>query len=374
MPNYVEVNGIVFTAINNIMNTYCYHLTVVQLFHASPTFNKCMMQFKSMNTDPFFKQMLEPFVIYADVNTNNYMDKYVQLKQSYNNLISTTVADFAKNGYSPFFVVYFYIFPILNHLFPNEVVKQIAEEISAQSIHFNTTRSFYTNIIVNNPFVKKEYEQLMLQLCEKMVNDLGNYTIKNKRFVAGILEVYPDAHTVDGGHALFLLYDGKGCFYIFDDDSTIELFDKYVKTRANNIHKICIHTSDEEAVNRLQQLWGKNILTKRVNNRYEIINRSPDEKSPNIKQIASSFIEVHEQQSKKEPVKDEFLLNTNMLGGDGTAPVKTYKKGFITCLILTILLTIVLIVESILAFANRKKAQTESFDCPCRKQRFGRLY
>ena len=362
MTNYVNVDGIVFAPINNIKNSFCYHLTVVQLFHISPTFNNCMQQLDSMQIDNFYKLMLNPFAVYSKVSENNYMEVYQELKEAYNVLIDIVVDDFAKNGYSPFFVIYYYIFPILNHLFPNEV-RQIAEEIGAQSIHFNTTRPFYTNIIVNNPFVKQEYQNLMLQLCDKMTNNLGDYIVRNKVFKAGILEVYPEQHAVDGGHALFLLRNAEK-FYIFDDDSTIELFEKYVNTRANNINKICIHTDDENAVNCLQQLWGSNILTKRVNNRYEILNRR-ETKSEEIKQIATSFVELHN-------AKNEFLQNQNMSGGDEQP--KSYKTLFVTFLIISIVLIIILIIESIIVLSKRAKA-SETYDCPCRrKERFGHLF
>lgn len=357
MTNYIEVNGIVFAPINNINNSYCYHLTVVQLFHISPTFNACMKRASSVDCDEFMKQMLEPFAIYANISSTNYMDTYRLMKISYDKLISEIIDDYAKNGYCPFILEYYYILPILYKMFPIEF-KQILEEITVQTIHFNVSKQFINNIYENSPFMKRKYNSMMLNLACDMCSRFRNFTITDKTFKAGILEVYPDRNHIDGGHALFLLKK-KNTFYIFDDDLTIDMFEKYVNDRINNIYKICIRTDDENAVNELECLWKGNILTKRINNRYEFVNRQDNQQSKEIAQIATSFIELRKPKSEilpNENMNFEIENDEEQLVGGNEIPMKTksYKGGFIAFLIISIVLLIILIIEAVIVVKNKK--------------------
>ena len=111
--NYVEAYNTLFIPINNTLNSFCYHLTVVQQLHTSETFNNLMQTYNSDNK--YIDMMLLPFKTYSTINKDNYKDIYKQIKQDYETMINSVISEYGKNGYSPFIVLYFYVLPIIYH-------------------------------------------------------------------------------------------------------------------------------------------------------------------------------------------------------------------------------------------------------------------
>lgn len=360
--NYVKTADNFFIPINNLRNSCCYHVALVQLLHTSKTFNK-LISIANI-TDPFYRMMLMPSIIYTRVNESNYKAMYKEMKSAYNELYDKIVGDEAKDGYSPHFLELNYILPIIYDLFPNDF-EAILNEIGVDNIYLLQTEVQADNVLDMYPFTKSEYTERMRGLNTKMIewgHAHPNFSKNQKRSdVKGyILEVYPNAHSVDGGHALFLLRD-RNTYYIFDDDSTIDFFERYVKNRSSNIAKICIHTSDE--ISPMQQLWGGEVLTRRVNNRWELVNRNDE-----AKVIASAFINLR--------AHDDELLQGGNMGSEETAAqaapatsqgtvldtaaceqkLKIYK--------IILIITIVILVVDI-AVGIYRAVKRERFDCPC---------
>lgn len=365
--NYVEKDGNIFIPINNRRNCICYHVALVQLFHTSNTFNKLMNEIDLNKFDDIYRLLLQPFQVYAKVNVNNINESYFKMKKSYEEL-STILHPRTLNGYSSHLLEYFYILPVINKLFPNEM-SNICSEINADPIHFNTPMVKIQNINQSCPFLIEKYFGLFVSLCEEMCQRYLNngFKISPTKFNGGIIEVFPNYNSVDGGHAIFILKDGMK-YYIFDDDTTIDLFERYVNNRDNNIHKIAIYTNDPITISEIQSLWKEDILTRRVNNRYEIINTSQTI-SPEISTISKSFINLH--QNENLEIFDD-INRMELKGGEDvvatTKPEKNYQKLFKITLICCIILAVILVVDIIFGVTVRFKCGREKYKCPCMKK------
>ena len=256
--------------------------------------------------------MLMPFKTYAKITKENYHDIYKQMKIDYETMIKNVISENGKNGYSPFILLYFYILPIIYHCFPSQF-KQICIEASIDPVFLRNPDVSVENQLENYPLIRSDYIKLQEEMTRKMNSDHIDFT--KSEFRGGILEVYPNAHSYDGGHALFILKN-QGSYYIFDDDTTIDYF---------------------QVANDLQSLWGGNIMTKRVNNRYEIICK--DSEQP-IKQICKSILKI--KYIEPEP------LNVTMTGGNPDD-----KPIFIILIISFIVIVIVIVIVSIITITIR---------------------
>lgn len=324
--NYIEAYDTVFIPINNNINSFCYHLTVVQQMHLSKTFNQLISNYTSGNI--YIDSMLMPFKTYAKITKENYHDIYKQMKIDYEKMIKSVIGENGKNGYSPFILLYFYILPIVYHCFPSQF-KQICIETSIDPVFLRNPDVSVENQLENYSLIKSDYIKLQEEMTRKMNSDHIEF-IKSE-FRGGILEVYPNSHSYDGGHALFILKN-KGSYYILDDDTTIDYFNQYVNNRKGFIHKICIRGIDDQVANDLQSLWGGNIMTKCVNNRYEIICKDSDQP---IKQICKSILKI--KYIEPEP------LNIIMTGGNTDD-----KPIFIILIISFVVIVIVIVIVSII--------------------------
>lgn len=269
--NYVEAYNTLFIPINNTLNSFCYHLTVVQQLHTSETFNNLMQTYNSGNK--YIDMMLLPFKTYATINKDSYKDIYKQIKQDYETMINSVISEYGKNGYSPFIVLYFYILPIIYHCFKNEF-KQICIEASIDPTFLRNPDVAIENQIETAPLVKKEFIDFQKTMTEEM--NAAKVEFDKGQFRGGILEVYPNEYSYDGGHALFILRN-QDKYYIFDDDTTIDLFRDYLMNRTGFVHRICIRGIDDNIAHDLEKLWGSNVVSKRVNNRYEFVSRKKNE-------------------------------------------------------------------------------------------------
>ena len=79
--NYIENYGTVFIPINNIMNSFCFHVAVLQRFHTSRVFNRLISNFHSNNK--YIDLMMKPFAEYSKINKQNINQVYENIKNSY---------------------------------------------------------------------------------------------------------------------------------------------------------------------------------------------------------------------------------------------------------------------------------------------------
>ena len=332
--NYVDSDGIRFIAIKNLENRCCYHVAVLQLFHSSKTFNKLM---QTAVIPKEYEIMLSPFKEYSIIDDTTYS----RVNKAYTNLLSI-MSDNVKNGYSSHLLMYYYILPLLNKLYPDQF-ESIANEVRADPIHFNVTENKSLDVYTISPFLRDDnesYRSMHRDMCERYLRN--EIKLEAKNLIGTIIEIYPSEHTVDGGHALFLLKSDKR-YYVFDDNTTIDFLERYVNNRNNNIAKLCIYTNDNVAIEEIQQLWGSNAMTARVNNRWEITH--------NVDKVVVPLY--------------RFLLvsNKEMSLVGGSDEHRDYKKPFIISIICSAILLVILIIEMIIVLHRRQK-----FQCPCKKQ------
>ena len=330
--NYVISNGIKFVAIENLENRCCYHVAVLQLLHTSKTFNSIM---SSTSIPKEFEVMMKPFKEYAIVNETTQQrvrDAYKELAKIMN--------DDVKHGYSSHLFMYYYLLPLINKLFPNKF-ETICNEVRADPIFFNEPKDKSSMVYRAYPFLKDNsvYEEMHDEMINRYMK--GELDIRQDSLIGAIIEIFPSAHTVDGGHALFLLKDGR-TYYVFDDNTTIDLLERYIRNRNNNIAKLCIYSNDKASIKEIQQLWGSNAMTARVNNRWEI--------TENVEDVVVPLY--------------RFLHVGNMPELTGGADEKDYKKPFIISLICLIILTIIVIIEVIIVLRKRQQRY-----CPCKNKR-----
>lgn len=399
----VIADGITYIPIDNLKNSLCYHVAVVHLLHTSATLNQLLLESNSNQggtVSELFRILLRPNVIYAQTNEKNYKEKYNEIKDAYQ-AMTAVMSNNAMNGYSSFYLLYFYYLPILYRRFPEHFIA-ICEELSIDSTFFKTPFVNYADVLRHRPFLKEEYTELF----ESLNRDLhhANIAIERRPLKGAILEIYPNAHSVDGGHAIFLLRtkkityqeteeseDDNGYFfkatsittespenvyYIFDDATTIDLFQRYLENRDGFIAKICVHTTDEEAMSELQTLWGKASLTKRANNRFELTAESTEHKN-DIAKIASSFIQVSNNNTRiTGGTNHELLCNRNryLKGGDMettvpiTQPPATSKKPINVWMVATAILIVILIIDIIFGLTHGCYKQSFIERCPCKRK------
>lgn len=397
----VITDGITFIPIDNLKNSLCYHVAVVHLLHTSKTLNELLLE---MSREPnrinegiptqLFRILLMPNIVYAQTNESNYKEKYVEMKEAYNVMYNQVMAGYAKHGYSSFYLLYFYYLPLLYRRFPEHFLK-ICEELTIDDTFFKTPFVTYADVLDNRPFLKKEYTSLFKSLNEELQS--MNLHVERKPLKGAILEVYPNADSAEGGHAIFLLRAKKisyeketentysytsisssqSTYYIFDDATTIDLFQRYLENRNGFVAKICIHTTDENAVKELQSLWGKNVLSKRVNNRYELLADTPSKKD-DAALIASSFVQVAKNDEKMKSTtsiaggsNQKLLYNRNryLKGGEEMSSPQPYAQMNIWK-IATFILMVVLVIDIVFGLTHgcyKQKFGTSS-KCPCHKK------
>lgn len=409
----VIADGITFIPIDNLKNSLCYHVAVVHLLHTSKTLNELLIDVHEEKINgggvptELFRILLMPNIIYAQTNESNYKEKYTEIKAAYDVMYSQVMAEYAKHGYSSFYLLYFYYLPLLYRRFPEHFVK-ICEELTIDDTFFKTPFVTYADVLENRPFLKKEYTSLFKTLNEELQSmDLH---IERKPLKGAILEIYPNADSAEGGHAIFLLRTKKisyeytdekqtddayiyesvsssmstpqNVYYIFDDATTIDLFQRYLENRNGFVAKICIHTTDADAIKELQSLWGKNVLSKRVNNRYELLADTPAKKD-DAALIASSFVQVSKNNEKMKSSasiaggsNQKLLCNRNryLKGGENMLAAEAQQayspQPMNIWKVATFILITVLIIDIIFGLTHGcyKQRFGTSIKCPCNKK------
>lgn len=332
-----DKDGNLFIAINNKNNKFCYHIVVVQYLHSSKTLNECLRKFTRTNSE-LINNVIWPSYTYSKIDESNYKEIYKQLQHVYDLMVDNIVDDFAKDGYYPEVLMFQVILPVIYHLYPNKF-ENICRELHIKKLRFTTMSYKIDELINKSPFVKSEFRKELYNLNMDMINNLSKINLENNYdFKCAILEVFPHIYDCDDGHALFILKTDN--YYIFDDSNFISSFNEYVKDREFHIHKLTVRNIDEKTINDLSKLWGKDILHKKINDRYELINEY-EKHTKDMNMIGSNII-ILSNKNKMETVSDVIT------GGD----VETTKKSISWWMIVSIVLIVVLIIESIFAVLN----------------------
>ena len=344
-------DGNLFIAINNKNNKFCYHVVVLQYLHSSKTLNNFIRNYnlQKHNSNELIYNLLLPLKTYSEITKSNYKNIYEKLKNDYDIFINKIVDDFAKNGYYPEILLCQIFIPVLFHIMDFSLFETILKELKLKKLRF-CQQSYKLNEIINQtPFLKPQFRNEIYKYNIDFINVLDKLNLPHEySFKCGIVEVYPHLYDCDNGHALFILKNGEmnyfingrsasENYFIFDDSNYINKFNDYVIDRKYTIHKMLIHNIDEKTVNDLKTLWGNNIMTKRINDRYEFMNFYND----------------------KMENENEISGGTLSITGGGKINV---------WLIIAIVLLLILIIESIFAIINHNKYKN------CTKQSYTPTY
>lgn len=288
----IDHDDILYIALFNKWNSFCYHTSSVQLLHSSRTLNKCL---KERTIEHKLAQvLLHQNMIYSNINQSNYTETFFAIRDSYDKLVDEYIDDYAKDGYSPTYLLLYFLFPAIHEAFPDKFEKILSE------INFNAPECPCYNveyIVKNHPFLKPEYQAEILAMNKRMPGLRHHGTFKG-----GIMEVFPSLESCDGGHAMFILKTLKAntpTFYVFDDSNCIDEFKRFVSSR--NIAKIIIRNIDETSIHQLRKLWGHNTFTVRMNGSWEISNATGTHQK-DIEDVNKGFSEI-----QKHPVEREGI-------------------------------------------------------------------
>ena len=284
----IDHDNILYIALFNKWNSFCYHISSVQLLHSSKTLNKCLRE-KPIE-HKLAKVLLHQNMIYSAINQDNYKETFFRIRDSYDKLVDKYLDDYAKDGYSPTYLLLYFMFPAIHEAFPDKFETILSE------INFNAPECPCYNveyIVKKHPFLKPEYQDEILSMNKRMPGLRHHGTFKG-----GIMEVFPTLDSCDGGHAMFILKTFKAntpTFYVFDDSNCIDEFQRFVPSR--NIAKLIIRNIDETSIHQLGKLWGHNTFTVRMNGSWEISNATGAHQK-DIEEIDKGFNEL-----KKHPVE-----------------------------------------------------------------------
>lgn len=259
----IDDDNILYIALFNKWNSFCYHTSSVQLLHSSKTLNKCLKERTIENK--LAKLLLTQNQLYANITEDNYREVFFAIRDSYENLVDNYLDDYAKDGYSPTYLLLYFLFPAIHEAFPDEY-ETILRELNYNSPECPLYNAEY--IVEKHPFLKAEYQDEILELNKRTpgFRHHGN-------FKGGIMEVFPTLDAADGGHAMFILKtrsEIKPTFYVFDDSNCIDEFRSFVSSR--KIAKIILRNIDDTSIHQLEQLWGEHSFSARMNGSWEISN------------------------------------------------------------------------------------------------------
>lgn len=255
MIKYIKsINNTYHIALYNYENSLCYHVSVVQILHTSPTLNKLLETINSINNE-YINDILKPLIIYNKyIPDDNELSIYEQIKDYYKYFVNKYLTKGYIDGYSAINVLVYIFIPAIYFLFPNDIYN-ILSEIHINPIHFNNIEYVIKNIILTDNYFIEPYCNEQYNLYKKFINevDLNKIDYKNK-FVASTLEIFPQKKNING-HAITLIKT-QNMYYIIDDQNSISELKDYFPGR--NIDHIYIKNIDEESINEVSNIMRCN--------------------------------------------------------------------------------------------------------------------
>lgn len=255
ISSIVSVNNTKHIALYNYDNSMCYHISVIQRLHSSPTLNKLCQSLdlneKNLDKNNINQVLMLPIKIYSEIDKGgNDSDIYTRIKEYFNWFVPNYVSNRGRHGYAPNILFIYFLLPVINKYFPNDF-KTIIEELHISKINFNNIDYVCNDTILNeeNTFLRDEEDRKeILEQYREMINNLPKKYDRG-RFVSAILEIYPNKDKT-GGHAITLIRgkntnDELNNFYIIDDQNSISKLADYYNFRKEKLYEISIRDIDE---------------------------------------------------------------------------------------------------------------------------------
>ena len=260
ISSLISVNNTKHIALFNYDNSMCYHISILQRLHSSPTLNELCFRLnineQTIDKNNILEVLMLPVKIYSEINDSNDLVIYTRIKEYFKWFVPNYVSIVGRHGYAPNNLFIYFILPVIYHYFPNEF-KIIIEELHVSKINFNNIDYVCDDVILNdeNTFLENiEYRNIILNCYKQMINNLPN-KIDRHNFVSAILEIFPNKDRT-GGHAVTLILGRTNLeienfsnnfddFYVIDDQNTISKLSDYYNLRKEKLYEISIRDIDE---------------------------------------------------------------------------------------------------------------------------------
>lgn len=255
-----SINNTKHIALFNYDNSMCYHISILQRLHSSPTLNKECSKLKlseqTVDKNNICEILMLPMKIYSEIDDSNDSLIYARIKDYFNWFVPNYVSNGARHGYAPNTLFIYFMLPVIYKYFPTKF-KSIIEELHVNKINFNNIDYVCDDIILNeeNTFLRNTEDRNIILDCYK--NMINNLLAKIDRcdFVSAVLEIFPNKDKT-GGHAVTLIkgisnidiengIDTIGKFYIIDDQNSISELSDYYNSRKEKLFEITIRDIDE---------------------------------------------------------------------------------------------------------------------------------
>ena len=268
-----SINNTKHIALFNYDNSMCYHISILQRLHSSPTLNKECSRLKlneqTVDKNNICEILMLPVKIYSEIDDSNDSLIYARIKDYFNWFVPNYVSNGGRHGYAPNTLFIYFILPIIYKYFPTKF-KSIIEELHVNKINFNNIDYVCDDIILNeeNTFLKNAEDRNVILDCYKiMINNLPA-KIDRYGFVSAALEIFPNKDKT-GGHAVTLIkgisnidiengIDTIEKFYIIDDQNSISELSDYYNLRKEKLFEITIRDIDEITIVNINAIFHAN--------------------------------------------------------------------------------------------------------------------
>ena len=265
-----SINNTKHIALFNYDNSMCYHISVLQRLHSSPTLNKECLKLK-LNEQLVDKRnicevLMLPIKIYSEIDDSNESLIYTRIKEYFNWFVPNYVSNCGRHGYAPNALFIYFILPVIYKYFPDKF-KNIIEELHVNKINFNNIDYVCSDVILNekNTFLKNDNDRKIILECYKTMIENIPSKIDRCCFVSAILEIFPNKDKT-GGHAVTLIkgrsnieiqnsIDSFENFYIIDDQNSISKLSDYYNLRKEKLYEISIRDIDEITIANINAIF-----------------------------------------------------------------------------------------------------------------------
>lgn len=268
-----SINNTKHVALFNYDNSMCYHISVLQRLHSSPTLNEECLKLKldegTIDDRNICEVLMLPIKIYSEIDDSNDAIIYTRIKEYFNWFVPKYVSNGGRHGYAPNTLFVYFMLPVIYKCFPNKF-KSIIEELHVNKINFNNIDYVCDDIILNeeNTFLKNDDDRKIILDCYKtMIENLPS-KIDRCDFVSAVLEIFPNKDKT-GGHAVTLIKGRSNIetqnnmnafenFYIIDDQNSISKLSDYYNSRKEKLYEISIRDIDEITIANINAIFHAN--------------------------------------------------------------------------------------------------------------------
>lgn len=250
-------NNTLHIPLYNHNNAYCFHVSVLQRLHSSPSLNRLLRDTANDQQNDIVDILLYPAEVYASLDNGNTDYVYEEIRNYFPSFESQFVHDESKDGYFPETLLVFTYLPcIWKRCDRNrDLFTQIVNELNIDRINIYDTEVSIDDAYSRDSYLRLEYSAILRDLYTDMLENIKGITFDGK-WVCGTFEIFPNKDH-NGGHAVTLISSG-GTFYVIDDQKYITPLNEYYKLREERIYSITIRDIDAVTLARINAILQTN--------------------------------------------------------------------------------------------------------------------